>query len=157
MRINIDAMRIGSIARFINHSCDGGNLDTVIMRSFGALLPCICFFTSKDFRKTKSLLLVMETLGSTWMANHVLWQFFLCWHPAFRTYMMCRKMENTLFGTRKESYEVQPGKMESSEYNTYNLSMLWIPYNFLSCATLLMNAKSLKMRNDRKVNLQVYL
>ncbi|KAK2995256.1 hypothetical protein RJ640_012024 [Escallonia rubra] len=30
IRINIDATRIGNVARFINHSCDGGNLSTVL-------------------------------------------------------------------------------------------------------------------------------
>ncbi|XP_010245028.1 PREDICTED: histone-lysine N-methyltransferase SUVR3 isoform X2 [Nelumbo nucifera] len=35
MRVNIDATRVGNIARFINHSCDGGNLMTVLVRSSG--------------------------------------------------------------------------------------------------------------------------
>ncbi|KAI3443392.1 hypothetical protein Pfo_000057 [Paulownia fortunei] len=55
MRINIDATRIGNIARFINHSCDGGNLDTVIMRSSGALLPHICFFAARDIQQNEEL------------------------------------------------------------------------------------------------------
>ncbi|KAK6139757.1 hypothetical protein DH2020_026517 [Rehmannia glutinosa] len=55
MRINIDATRIGNIARFINHSCDGGNLDTVIMRSSGALLPRVCFFASRDIQENEEL------------------------------------------------------------------------------------------------------
>ncbi|KAK4483761.1 hypothetical protein RD792_010964 [Penstemon davidsonii] len=54
-RINIDATRIGNIARFINHSCDGGNLDTVILRSSGALLPRICFFASRDIQENEEL------------------------------------------------------------------------------------------------------
>ncbi|CAO2827103.1 unnamed protein product [Amaranthus hypochondriacus] len=49
-RINIDATRIGNIARFINHSCDGGNLSTVLVRSSGVLLPRVCFFSSRDIR-----------------------------------------------------------------------------------------------------------
>ncbi|KAJ9559105.1 hypothetical protein OSB04_013719 [Centaurea solstitialis] len=48
LRINIDATRIGNVARFINHSCDGGNLSTVLVRSSGALLPRVCFFASRD-------------------------------------------------------------------------------------------------------------
>ncbi|KVI00025.1 histone-lysine N-methyltransferase SUVR3 [Cynara cardunculus var. scolymus] len=48
MRINIDATRIGNVARFINHSCDGGNLLTVLVRSSGALLPRVCFLASRD-------------------------------------------------------------------------------------------------------------
>ncbi|KAL6560154.1 hypothetical protein OROHE_006392 [Orobanche hederae] len=55
MRFNIDATRIGNIARFINHSCDGGNLDTIIMRSSGALLPRICFFASRDIQENEEL------------------------------------------------------------------------------------------------------
>ncbi|KAL8140227.1 hypothetical protein V2J09_006248 [Rumex salicifolius] len=54
-RINIDATRIGNIARFINHSCDGGNLSTVIVRNSGALLPRVCFFTSRDINKDEEL------------------------------------------------------------------------------------------------------
>ncbi|KAL1211532.1 Histone-lysine N-methyltransferase SUVR3 [Cardamine amara subsp. amara] len=48
LRINIDATRIGNVARFINHSCDGGNLSTVLLRSSGALLPRLCFFAARD-------------------------------------------------------------------------------------------------------------
>ncbi|XP_051150139.1 histone-lysine N-methyltransferase SUVR3 [Andrographis paniculata] len=55
MRINIDATRTGNVSRYINHSCDGGNLDTVILRSSGALLPRICFFTSRDVGEDEEL------------------------------------------------------------------------------------------------------
>ncbi|XAR69891.1 Histone-lysine N-methyltransferase [Bertholletia excelsa] len=55
MRINIDATVIGNVARFINHSCDGGNLSTVIVRSSGALLPRICFYASRDVRENEEL------------------------------------------------------------------------------------------------------
>ncbi|BAU01684.1 hypothetical protein VIGAN_11096700 [Vigna angularis var. angularis] len=48
LRLNIDATRLGNIARFVNHSCDGGNLSTKLVRSSGALLPRLCFFASKD-------------------------------------------------------------------------------------------------------------
>ncbi|XP_021863923.2 histone-lysine N-methyltransferase SUVR3 [Spinacia oleracea] len=54
-RINIDATRIGNVARFINHSCDGGNLSTVLIRSSGALLPRVCFFTSRDIQAGEEL------------------------------------------------------------------------------------------------------
>ncbi|GAB4857235.1 hypothetical protein Ancab_015142 [Ancistrocladus abbreviatus] len=54
-RINIDATRIGNVARFINHSCDGGNLSTVLVRSSGALLPRICFFASRDVQVGEEL------------------------------------------------------------------------------------------------------
>ncbi|XP_071690545.1 histone-lysine N-methyltransferase SUVR3 [Rutidosis leptorrhynchoides] len=55
MRINIDATRIGNVARFINHSCDGGNLSTVLVRSLGSLLPRVCFFASRDILKDEEL------------------------------------------------------------------------------------------------------
>ncbi|CAH2055181.1 unnamed protein product, partial [Thlaspi arvense] len=48
LRMNIDATRIGNVARFINHSCDGGNLSTVLLRSSGALIPRLCFFAARD-------------------------------------------------------------------------------------------------------------
>lgn len=55
LRINIDATRVGNVARFINHSCDGGNLSTVLVRSSGALLPRVCFFASRDILKDEEL------------------------------------------------------------------------------------------------------
>ncbi|RZC70723.1 hypothetical protein C5167_033882 [Papaver somniferum] len=48
LRVNIDATRVGNAARFINHSCDGGNLSTVLVRGSGALFPRLCFFASRD-------------------------------------------------------------------------------------------------------------
>ncbi|CAN4080666.1 unnamed protein product [Withania somnifera] len=55
MRINIDATIIGNIARFINHSCDGGNVCTLIVRSSGALLPRVCFFSSRVILENEEL------------------------------------------------------------------------------------------------------
>ncbi|KDP39657.1 hypothetical protein JCGZ_02677 [Jatropha curcas] len=55
LRVNIDATRIGNVARFINHSCGCGNLSTVIVRSFGGLLPRLCFFASKDIKEGEEL------------------------------------------------------------------------------------------------------
>ncbi|KAK6942455.1 Pre-SET domain [Dillenia turbinata] len=55
LRINIDATRIGNVARFINHSCDGGNLLTKVVRIAGALLPRLCFFASKNIEKDEEL------------------------------------------------------------------------------------------------------
>ncbi|KAL0434889.1 UNVERIFIED_CONTAM: Histone-lysine N-methyltransferase SUVR3 [Sesamum radiatum] len=56
MRIKIDATRIENIARFINHSCYGGNLDTVLVRSCGALLPRICFFMFRNVQENEELM-----------------------------------------------------------------------------------------------------
>lgn len=54
-RINIDATRIGNVARFINHSCDSGNLSTVLIRSSGAVLPQLGFFASRDIKAGEEL------------------------------------------------------------------------------------------------------
>lgn len=51
LRINIDATKIGNVARFINHSCDGGNLSAVLVRNSGSLLPRLCFFAAVDILK----------------------------------------------------------------------------------------------------------
>ncbi|KAI3437050.1 uncharacterized protein J3R85_005785, partial [Psidium guajava] len=55
LRINIDATKVGNVGRFINHSCDGGNLSTVLVRSTGALLPRLCFLASKDIQQGEEL------------------------------------------------------------------------------------------------------
>ncbi|KAL5999339.1 hypothetical protein ACLOJK_040799 [Asimina triloba] len=55
LRINIDATRVGNVARFINHSCDGGNLSTVLVRNTGALLPRLCFFAARDIAQGEEL------------------------------------------------------------------------------------------------------
>ncbi|KAL9262399.1 Histone-lysine N-methyltransferase SUVR3-like protein [Drosera capensis] len=54
-RINIDATKIGNVARFINHSCDGGSLSTVLVHNSGSLLPRVCFFASKDIKEGEEL------------------------------------------------------------------------------------------------------
>lgn len=55
LRLNIDATRIGNVARFVNHSCDGGNLSTKLVRSSGALFPRLCFFASRDIQVDEEL------------------------------------------------------------------------------------------------------
>ncbi|XXG42629.1 hypothetical protein AAC387_Pa01g2859 [Persea americana] len=55
LRLNIDATRVGNVARFINHSCDGGNLLTVLVRNCGSLLPRLCFFASRDIVEGEEL------------------------------------------------------------------------------------------------------
>uniref|UniRef100_A0A7N1A9L3 Histone-lysine N-methyltransferase SUVR3 n=1 Tax=Kalanchoe fedtschenkoi TaxID=63787 RepID=A0A7N1A9L3_KALFE len=63
LRINIDATRIGNVGRFINHSCDGGNLSTVIIRSSGTLLPHLCFFASTDIEEGDELMFSYGTIS----------------------------------------------------------------------------------------------
>ncbi|KAF9595710.1 hypothetical protein IFM89_003452, partial [Coptis chinensis] len=55
LRVNIDATKVGNIARFINHACDGGNLLTVLVRNSGMLFPRLCFFTSRDVLEGEEL------------------------------------------------------------------------------------------------------
>ena len=43
-------LRTGNVARFVNHSCDGGNLSTKLVRSSGSLFPRLCFFASKHIQ-----------------------------------------------------------------------------------------------------------
>ncbi|XP_008443306.2 histone-lysine N-methyltransferase SUVR3 isoform X2 [Cucumis melo] len=55
LRMNIDATWIGNVARFINHSCDGGNLVTRLVRSTGVMLPRLCFYASQSISKEEEL------------------------------------------------------------------------------------------------------
>ncbi|KAL6616142.1 hypothetical protein ACP70R_038412 [Stipagrostis hirtigluma subsp. patula] len=55
LRVNIDATKVGNVARFINHSCDGGNLQPVLVRSSGSLLPRLCFFAARDIAEGEEL------------------------------------------------------------------------------------------------------
>ena len=55
MRVNIDATKVGNVARFINHSCDGGNLQPVLVRSSGSLIPRLCFFAARDIAEGEEL------------------------------------------------------------------------------------------------------
>jgi histone-lysine N-methyltransferase SETMAR len=55
LRLNIVATRIGNVARFVNHLCDGGSLSTKLIRSSGGLFPRLCFFALKDIQKDEEL------------------------------------------------------------------------------------------------------
>ncbi|XP_024524748.1 histone-lysine N-methyltransferase SUVR3 isoform X1 [Selaginella moellendorffii] len=55
LRFNIDATNVGNIARFINHSCDGGNLLSCLVRSAGCCVPRLAFFTRKEIQSGQEL------------------------------------------------------------------------------------------------------
>ncbi|GBF97713.1 hypothetical protein Rsub_10877 [Raphidocelis subcapitata] len=47
LRLNLDATRRGNVARFINHACDGGNLEPVFVTARGELLPRVALFARR--------------------------------------------------------------------------------------------------------------
>ncbi|XP_039139640.1 LOW QUALITY PROTEIN: histone-lysine N-methyltransferase SUVR3 [Dioscorea cayenensis subsp. rotundata] len=55
LRVNIDATKVGNVARFINHSCDGGNLISALVRNSGSMLPRLCFFAAIDLMQDQEL------------------------------------------------------------------------------------------------------
>lgn len=55
LRLNIDATKVGNVARFFNHSCDGGNLQLELVRPVGELLPRVCLFASRDISAGEEL------------------------------------------------------------------------------------------------------
>jgi [histone H3]-lysine36 N-dimethyltransferase SETMAR len=55
LRVNIDATKIGYVARFIDHSCDGGNVKAVLVRNSGSLFSRFCFFASRDISEDDEL------------------------------------------------------------------------------------------------------
>ncbi|GAX84548.1 hypothetical protein CEUSTIGMA_g11969.t1 [Chlamydomonas eustigma] len=48
LRTNIDATSRGNVAKFFNHSCDGGNLRQVLIQRSGSLLPAVALFARRD-------------------------------------------------------------------------------------------------------------
>ncbi|GLI65021.1 hypothetical protein VaNZ11_008391 [Volvox africanus] len=48
LRINIDATLLGNIARFFNHSCDGGNMTLMVVRRRGSFIPAVALFASRN-------------------------------------------------------------------------------------------------------------
>ncbi|KAG2422647.1 hypothetical protein HXX76_015884 [Chlamydomonas incerta] len=48
LRLNIDATRLGNVARFLNHSCDGGCLLPVVVRRRGSLVPGVGLFARRS-------------------------------------------------------------------------------------------------------------
>lgn len=48
IRINIDATRVGNVARFFNHRCGGGTTCPVVIRRRGELLPVVAMVARED-------------------------------------------------------------------------------------------------------------
>ena len=44
----IDATGTGNVARFFNHHCGGGNLEPVIVRRAGSMIPHVAMFASEN-------------------------------------------------------------------------------------------------------------
>ncbi|KAH7445450.1 hypothetical protein KP509_01G009900 [Ceratopteris richardii] len=55
LRLNIDATHVGNVARFVNHSCDGGNLQPCLVRLSGSMIPKLAFFASCDITEGDEL------------------------------------------------------------------------------------------------------
>lgn len=55
IRLNIDATQVGNVARFVNHSCDGGNLQPCLARLTGSFIPKLVFFARRDIFEGEEL------------------------------------------------------------------------------------------------------
>lgn len=55
LRINIDATKVGNVARFFNHSCGGGNLELVVVRCSGSPLPHVAMFARRHIATGEEL------------------------------------------------------------------------------------------------------
>ena len=55
LRINIDATRVGNVARFFNHSCGGGNLELVLVRCSGSPIPHVSMFARRPISAGEEL------------------------------------------------------------------------------------------------------
>jgi histone-lysine N-methyltransferase SETMAR len=55
VRLNVDATRVGNVARFINHACDGGNLLPCLVRAAGSVIPRLVLFARRDIPNGEEL------------------------------------------------------------------------------------------------------
>lgn len=55
VRLNVDATRVGNVARFINHACDGGNLLPCLVRAAGSVIPRLALFARRDINEGEEL------------------------------------------------------------------------------------------------------
>ncbi|XP_024402689.1 histone-lysine N-methyltransferase SUVR3 isoform X4 [Physcomitrium patens] len=55
VRINVDATKVGNVARFINHACDGGNLLPCLVRASGSVIPRLALFARQDIHDGEEL------------------------------------------------------------------------------------------------------
>lgn len=65
VRVSIDATRRGNVGRFFNHSCDGGNLEVVLVTSRGCLLPSFAFFARRDIPRGQEVTYSYGTPAAT--------------------------------------------------------------------------------------------
>ncbi len=76
----IDATTTGNVARFFNHSCGGGNLDPVIVRTAGSMIPHVAMFASKDISAGEELTFAYgESVSAAASAGpHIKWRRCFC-------------------------------------------------------------------------------
>ena len=48
LRVNLDGTRRGNASRFLNHACNGGNLQLVMVQRTGSALPRVALFAATD-------------------------------------------------------------------------------------------------------------
>ena len=51
----VDPTRVGNVGRFLNHSCDEGNLELRVVRSSGCALPRAAFYARRQLRAGEEL------------------------------------------------------------------------------------------------------
>jgi histone-lysine N-methyltransferase SETMAR len=64
VRTNIDATRVGNVARFINHACNGGNLLPCLVRSAGSVIPRLVLFSRRHINEGEELTYSYGSCGS---------------------------------------------------------------------------------------------
>ena len=63
LRLNIDATKVGNVARFFAHSCCGGNLEPVLVRRAGAPLPHVAMFARRGIAPGEELTFMYGEVG----------------------------------------------------------------------------------------------
>ncbi len=76
----IDATTTGNVARFFNHSCGRGNLEPVIVRLAGSMIPQVAMFASEDIAAGEELTFAYgESVSAAELAGpHTKWRRCFC-------------------------------------------------------------------------------